>query len=464
MRVLVIDRSDRRPLALQIAEELRRRIMTGELAAGASLPPSRQLANDLGLARSTIVTAYEQLIAEGYVVARRGAGSFVSEAPAGRQARRVEPERRPRLAQRPHAMFAPGAPDMRLFPYHVWSRTAARALRAWPERSVAASDPFGDLELRRAIVQHLAEWRGVRAEPEQVLITAGSGNGLEICIAALAARDRPIALEDPGYPEVRRFVERLGCAIENLSVGPEGVGLPSGRPCMAVLTPSHQYPMGGAMPLARRLAFLNWAEAADAWIIEDDYDSEFRYSGAPIPALSALAGEDWARSGRVLYLGSFSKVFSTELRIGFLVLPADLIAKVGAAALAAGAKASAMPQPALARFMLDGDFHKHIRRVRRSYAERRAALMDALGASLAARIVNPAHRAGMHLALPMADLATERAALARADHYGLGMRSLSACAASENGVAGLRLGYCAHTPDEIYAQRRALRECASAAP
>ena len=215
------------------------------------------------------------------------------------------------------------------------------------------------------------------------------------------------------------------------------------------------------MPLKRSVEFLDWADAADAWIIEDDYVSEFRYSGAPIPALMGLATSNRADSGRVIYSGSFSKVFSNELRLGFLVLPERLVDGAAAALFAEGAKASLMPQRALARFMLEGHFHKHIRRVRRVYGERRVALIDALGPQLAESIVNSAHKAGMHLAL-LLDAAVERDALAQALGQGLAPRSLSACAEG-TGVAGLRIGFCAHTPEEIAAHGAVLRRCTEGA-
>ena len=237
MFAIAIDRTASTPLSEQISAEMRRRISQGELAVGLKLPASRQFAKDLGVARATVVMVYEQLVAEGYLTSKRGAGTYVCAAPTGLRSPRIKKRTTTPSPPPSSTLFAPGAPDMRLFPYAVWGRSAARALRLWPERSVVAEDPFGDIELRGAIAEHLAQWRGISAEPRQIVVTAGSGNGLEICVAALSRAERTIALENPGYPPLRSFARSLGLSVENLAVGPEGAEIPAPGAGLAVITP-----------------------------------------------------------------------------------------------------------------------------------------------------------------------------------------------------------------------------------
>jgi len=452
-----IDRQGAQPIFAQVYEAIRGRIVQGLLPEGARLPPSRSLAVELGLSRSTINAAYEQLVAEGYVAGRQGAGYFVRPmgevelaAPAERERAAPGRESRERAADAPFEPpkpLRPGVPDMRLFPYAQWARQVARAARASPEALVATADPFGDPELRAAISEHIAEWRGVVADPARIIVTAGSGDALEICIRTLAGRGERIGLEDPGYEPLRNFVSSLGLTPAWLDVDSEGARPPEGRgqpPGMVVLTPSHQFPLGGAMSPARRGAFLAWADAHEAWIVEDDYDSEFRYSGRPIPAMTGLDG-----GARTIYVGGFSKVFSTSLRIGYLVVPERLIDQAAATLRRFGVKASIAPQRPLAGFMEGGEFYRHIRRVRRIYNDRRRTLVDALARALGSdeRIVD--HQAGMLIRLDLPGHVDDRAIVRDAAALGLGPMALSAFYAGPTAARGLILGFCAFTDAEI---------------
>ena len=448
--VFSIDRASQMPVFQQVYEGLRERISTGAFVAGSRLPPTRSLAVELGVSRSTIVTAYEQLVAEGYVEGRQGSGYAVCNMGEVELAAKPAPALKPASAPKRTGPlpFSPGVPDMRHFPYRQWARCVARVARNEPEALITPVDLFGDLRLRQAICEHIYQWRGVRAVPEQVLITAGSGDALEICIRALAKPGDRIGLEDPGYPQIRNFVSSLGMRSLWLGVGQEGAELPPAtgarKPCLVVLTPTQQYPLGGAMTPGRRLEFLNWAERAGAWLIEDDYDSEFRYAGRPIPALASFD-----RNERTIYTGSFSKIFSNNLRLGYLVIPETLASTFADTLRRFGGKASIMPQRALATFFEDGEFYRHLRRVRRVYAERRRVLIDLLKSELGAdaRIEDP--QAGMQFVLSFPDDCDDRSLSAAAGAHGLSVSALSSYYASDRPRKGLVLGFCGFSTEEL---------------
>lgn len=445
-----IDRGSRKPVFAQLYEALRQRIEGGTVEVGDALPPSRVLAEELGLSRSTVVNAYDQLIAEGYAEGRRGSGLFVSTIGD------IESLPKPLVQQQktssaPAAVeslnpFQPGRPDMRLFPYRGWAQTVARIARTDPQALIDAPHAFGDSRLRAAIVRHLAEWRGVETTIDQVMITAGSGDALEICIRTLASKGDRVGLENPGYLPLRQFVQSLGMIPEWMSAVPNGVRLPttSNPPKLAVLTPSHQFPLGGAMSPSHRKAFTAWAEETKGWIVEDDYDSEFRYAGRPIPA---LAGFD--RSGRTIYVGSFSKIFSGGLRLGFLVVPRDLTHCFTETLEEYGTKASIAAQRPLAVFMEEGSFYRHLRRVRRIYAERRQCLLEGLRAGLGPDLEIADHQAGMQILVPMAEGVDDGKITARLAAKDIVVHPLSELYSGSQKKHGLVIGFCAYTPTEI---------------
>ncbi len=446
------------PLFEQICQALRRRITAGLLQPGDRLPPSRRLADELGVSRTTILSAYDQLMAEGFAASRRGSGVYVSEigeverragegaviaaAPPARGSRRALPARAPAPL-----LFHPGQPDMRLFPARAWGRCVAKLARSRPGALVGATHPFGDAELRAEICRYLAEWRGVVAAPEQILITAGSGDALEICLRALAG-NRPVALENPGYPPLAAHAAAMGLRVNWLAIDDHGAVPPSAaadpQPGLAVLTPSSQFPLGGAMPQARRNLFLNWAAEHDGWIIEDDYDSEFRYAGQPIPALASLGASE-----RVVYVGSFSKIFSSGFRLGFMVIPKALIPVIKASLALYGGKASIAAQRPLAMFMQSGEFYRHIRRVRRIYAERRALLIGLIGSAKPVPGTFTDHRAGMHITLHLPRSADDRSLSRLAAERGLACQALSSYFAAPPAARGLLLGFCGFTCEEL---------------
>lgn len=439
------------PLFQQVYESLGRRIMTGELASGARLPPSRELARELGVSRSTIVSAYDQLAAEGYIRARQGSGYFVCDIEPVRPpdvhgrtpANPPEPARSRHMHPRP---FAPGVPDMRLFPHAKWARHLSRTAKQSAEAMLSEEEGFGHPRLRAAIAGHLASWRGIAADPDRILITAGAGDALDLSLRVLASPGDGIGLERPGYRPMLNLAQLYNLRPEWLDVEEEGAALPGEAAGVKtiILTPSHQFPLGGAMSTGRRLAFLQYAARNDSIVIEDDFDSEFRFSGRPIPAMASL---DDGR--RVVYVGSFSKIFSSGLKIGFMVLSEHLVGDFNTALRKYGSRASVAPQLPLATFIEEGEFHRHIRRMRRIYGERREAFVGMLHKELgnAARFSdNPA---GMQIALELADgvddVALSQAALAA----GVACSPLSTYYDGPRRKKGLLTGFSAFSPEEM---------------
>lgn len=450
----VLDRRAPAPVSVQLAAHLRGLILRGAIGAGALLPSSRALAESLGIARSTVVVAIEQLAAEGFVSARQGFGVRVAGGVHPARARPEAPPARPPPAPRPGAPlpFAIGAVDAALFPRLAWSRALARAWRA-PGPALAPMlgriDPLGHWPLRQAIAAHMAEWRGVAADPAQIVITSGASESLGLLARALLAPGAAVAVEDPGHPPIRTALARAGARVVPLRVDAEGLDparLAARRALRAVLvTPSRQFPMGCVMPVARRLALLDWAARNGALVIEDDFDSEFRYRGTPLPALASLDG-----GARTVYLGSFGKVLSPALRISWMVLPEGALAAIRAALAEAAPQASLVPQPALAGLIAEGQLARHIRRARRAFAARQAALVRAAAIHLDQLLEVAPDTAGMHLVArlspPLARRMDDRAAARLAEAAGLSVVALSALARLRPAPQGLLLGFAGFPP------------------
>ena len=458
---LTLSHPDRGTLSEQIYAALRSRIVSGQLAAADRLPPSRKLATELGVSRTTVVTAYDQLVAEGFAEGRVGSGIYVSQlGQVENIAARVHPQTASSqtLAQNDHPRpFMPGQPDLRLFPHREWARCVARVSRMAPHSLVRTDDPFGDRSLRQEICRYLYEWRGLSASLSQVLITAGAMEGLELCARSLIPANDALLMENPCYPPLRNFAESLGIPIQWLEHDAQGAVPPATNrnnrnPALTVLTPSSQFPLGGAMPLARRNAFLTWAATRGAWIVEDDYDSEFRYAGRPIPALAGLDEQE-----RTLYVGSFAKVFSSGLRLGFVVIPTSLVTRFRETINRFGVKASAMPQRPLALLMRDGGYYRHIRRVRRVYSERRKQFIGLLRTHLGDCASFDDYQAGMHIAVRLPAHLLDTAIASEAERSGVSCIPLSSYYAGTGEGNGLVLGFCAYTPDEMQSAMIQLR-------
>jgi GntR family transcriptional regulator / MocR family aminotransferase len=412
------------PLHRQLYEELREAILTRRLAPGMRLPSTRTLASELGISRYTAVDAFRQLCAEGYLEGKVGAGTCVARtlpddllrpAPPATSAWRPLRERRPRSQRsdvqmalgRPllctrrgqprHSQpFQVGVPALDAFPGDHWGRLVARYARAMPVSMRGYQDPAGYAPLRRAIASYLAAARGVHCTAEQVIVVSGSQQGIALTAQVLLNPGEAVWMEDPGYLGAKGALLGAGARLIPVPIDAEGLEVEAGNArCpgarLAFVTPSHQCPLGVTMSLRRRLAVLEWAREAGAWIIEDDYDSEYRYVGRP---LAALQGLDTA--GRVIYSGTFSKVLFPALRLGYLVVPRDLLEAFTAARLFADMHPPPLEQAVLAEFMTEGHFARHIRRMRLLYAERQAALVETARSLSDWLDVRPSE-AGMHL-------------------------------------------------------------------
>jgi GntR family transcriptional regulator / MocR family aminotransferase len=464
--VLSIDPRSNTPLHRQLYDEIRAAVLGGRLSAGARLPSTRALAADLAISRNTAAGAFDQLLAEGYIEGRPGAGTFVAKelpeqllrvspgAPARTRHRAPAPElsRRGRmLASIPLAAatrdgasacaFRPGIPALDLFPRDLWARLAARLYRQSKVNLFSYGDPAGYPPLRRAIAEYLRAARGVNCSWEQVIVTSGSQQALDLAARVLLDPGDTAWVEDPGYLGVRGAWTAAGIRCAPVPVDAEGLSVVQGerlapRARMAYVSPSHQYPLGVTMSLARRMALLAWAQRRSAWIAEDDYDSEFRYAGRP---LAALQGLDTA--GRVIYIGTFSKVLFPALRLGYLVAPAAAVDAFVTARALADRHPPVLSQALVAEFLGEGHFARHIRRMRTLYAERQAALLAAARRDCAGLIeVSPAD-AGMHLVAWLPPRADDREASGRAAAAGISAPGLSAYSFSAPARPALLLGY-----------------------
>lgn len=445
-----LDRDSVTPIFEQIAAELRSRIMSGQVTADSHLPPTRSFAQQLGVSRSTIVTAYDQLVAEGYIHGRRGAG-FTVEKIGDVSLPSSMPV--PKLAEAPRRQshpFRPGEPDMRLFPHPAWGKAVSRVCRRSPEVLLDAAPRFGLPALREAIAQHVADWRGLDVDPGQIVVTSGASDGVEMSLRALCQRGETAALEDPGYWPLKEFVTTQGLEPEFLSVEEAGATLPK-RARVAILTPSQQFPLGGSMSPQRRHEFLRWAEENDAWLIEDDYDSEFRYAGRPIPALAGIDGS------RTVYIGSFSKIFSNTLRIGYAIVPHALLDRFAEVQRRFGSRASLVPQAPLAEFMQSGEFYRHLRRARRTYGQRRRFLIDALRRDFADVGNFTDHQAGMQIPFHLRDGISDQRIADAATRMQVEVEALSSYCHVDARYNGLLFGFCGFEEQEMSDSLRRIR-------
>jgi GntR family transcriptional regulator/MocR family aminotransferase len=456
-----LDKGSAQPLHVQLTGQLRELILSGRIMPGERLPASRVLAKELGVSRITVTTSMDQLVAEGYAEGRHGQGLFVvPDLPDkllkahGLEAGHVfEPLQR---AARAVVPFQPAALDDRLFPHEEWARLLERCWREQGRDGFSQLTPAGFGPLREAIARHLHEWRGLACQPADVIVTAGGADAVQLLVEVLALAGNKVVLEDPGYGLFHTMLKAADVTVLPQPVDDQGLDphrLPPAR--LAIVTPSRHYPLGSSMPLARRLDLLDWAGRHEAFIVEDDFDSEYRYRGTPLPAMMGLD-----QAGRVIYLGSFSKVFSPALRLGYLVLPPSLTPRFMAVLGARGAMASAVAQPALARFMASGRFATHIRRMRRIYAARQQALVAAAGTHLAGLLEVEPEAGGMHLAARLSPALAARmddVELSQlAGRNGLALKPLSSFCHGNARMQGVLLGYSGFDETELEAACRKL--------
>lgn len=444
------------PVYQQLVTRMRALILSAQVSPGTRIPASRTMAGRLAVSRVTVVSAMDQLVAEGYLDARRGSGLFVASDIPDKVLSVAAPENlRPVAAPSPEPMlpFQPASPDMRRFPHSDWARLFQRV---WsnPEKTLLSNpDIAGWWPLRVEIARHLRIWRAIECQPDQVIITSGAAEAMQLVAKTLLKPGENVAREDPGYGLFDDLLVRNGNNIHTIVVDNAGFDVQalmrSSRNFKCVITtPSRQYPLGITMPLARRLALLNWAEKHGAVIIEDDYDSEYRYIGQPVPALMSLS-----RQSSVIYLGSFSKVFSKSLRLGYMVIPQDMTERFAKTLGVAGSCAALVAQPVLARFMEQGQFAGHIRRMRRLYGERQKVFVALADEHLSNWLAFAPSDAGMQLvgymAPALAARFSDREICLNARKNGVVLQPLSASCSPENRHHGLLAGYAGFEEDEI---------------
>jgi GntR family transcriptional regulator/MocR family aminotransferase len=474
-----LDRRHATPLFRQIYRCIRDAILDGTLPPGARLPSSRSLAGQLSVARGTVELAYALLAGEDYVAARRAAGTVVNpglnpgpgRAPVpssrerGRSVRSAAEKRAgcPRFQDAPRDVasimparpFQVGLPALDAFPRKLWARLAAKRARGLSVLTMTAQDSAGYAPLRQAITGYLAIARAIRCSPEQVFITAGYQGALALVIRMMLAPGDAVWFENPGYFRAHDALAMAGAVIVPIPVDRQGfdtrVAIAQSRAArLAVVTPSHQCPLGVTLSLPRRIELLAWAAGTGAWIVEDDYDSEFRYYGHPLPPLKSL--DD---AGRVFYAGSFSKVLSPGLRLGYLVVPPSELDRFRRGAQLFAPSSSLLDQMIVADFMIEGHFARHLKRMRHLYAERREALVAALRTVFADKIAIDVPSGGMHVIARIAGRRSDIALAERAQHAGLAPFPLSSSATGRFTDSGLLLSFT-NVPVEA-AEREARR-------
>jgi GntR family transcriptional regulator/MocR family aminotransferase len=459
-----LDRSAGVPLHRQIYERLRRAILDGLLRPGQRVPSTRVLAAELEVSRLPVLTAYEQLLHEGYLQGRVGAGTFVSETLPDDAFRSVPLRSRSGTAPRPAATiraarserghathdlpykgglrpFRMSLPALDEFPHSTWARIVARHARALTPARMVYGDPAGVRKLRAAIAEHLRTARAVRCEAEDVLIVSGSQAALRVCAAVLLERGDRVAMEEPGYPLAHAAFGAGDAKLELVPVDTEGMNVDAlhalrARVRAAYVTPSHQYPLGVSLTAARRLALLDWAAYHGAWIIEDDYDSEYRYVSRPLGALQGMDSRQ-----RVIYIGTFSKVLFPALRVGYMVVPPALRQKFVDAREALDIFSPTLYQLALVDFLREGHFARHLRRMRSIYLRRRAALIDGLKRHCDGLLHVHNADAGLHITTFLAAGIDDVEVLEGMTARGLTATALSTCYAGPVSRSGLLLGF-----------------------
>jgi GntR family transcriptional regulator/MocR family aminotransferase len=475
-----IDASSNVALHEQIYRALRDVIVSGKLPTGARIPSSRMLSEELRVSRNTVLNAFEKLTSEGYLDSRVGGGTYVAPmlpdealsaqthvptqdtnevlipmSKRGMVLSRADVEWA--ITQRKPVPFRLGAPAIDSFPFDLWGRITAKILRTRSPQIFGYGEPSGYPRLRRAVASYLVSARGVRCEPDQVFIVEGSQVALDLSVRLLADPGDVAWMEEPGFPGARAVLQGNGATIVPVPVDNEGISVTEGKrlspkPRLIYVTPSHQFPLGVAMSPQRRNELIAFAAKKGAWILEDDYLSEFRYRGRP---LQALQGID--RDGRVIYMGTFSKMLFPAVRIAYVVVPRALIPAFTAARAVSGLHASTPTQAVLAEFMTEGHFVRHLRRMRNLYWERQQVLIKAAAQEFSGIMSLEPADAGMHLTGFLSRSVDDRSLSDAASVRGVETVPLSSCYLGASPRSGLLLGYTSVRPPLIW---RAARELA----
>ncbi len=481
---IALDPRRKIPLYRQLYEWFRRAILDGQLRPGQRVPSTRGLAAELKVSRIPVSSAYEQLQAEGYFETFVGAGTCVVRSipddalkpAAGKMrdaSRQVSKSQSPRRVSRRVALmrvpaqtwsnklvaFRVSLPALEHFPSGVWSKLVNRHSRRPTRQLMAYGDAMGYMPLREAIAEYLGAVRAVRCEPSQILVTTGSQLGLQLSAQVLLDPKDRVWIEEPGYPGARHALISTGAQLVPVPVDSEGLNVAKGirraRSARAVyITPSHQYPLGVTMTATRRMQLLNWVARSGAWIIEDDYDSEYRLGGRPIPSLQGLD-----TGARVIYVGTFSKVMFPALRLGYVVVPKDLEDAFFTARDATDQFSSTLYQAVMTDFIREGHFARHIRRMRILYMERRTALVEAVQKQMGDNLEVIGAEAGMHLVALLPRGVSDVEVSKKAAELGISAMPLSTCYLTPPARGGLILGYGGTDAQQIHDGVQKLRMC-----
>jgi GntR family transcriptional regulator/MocR family aminotransferase len=481
--VIAVDRKASRPLHKQIYDAYRSMIVARNFGAGQQIPSTRALAAELLISRIPVLTAYSQLLAEGYFEARPGAGTFVCSSlpdqltPSDRGSTRSIDVRSGSRSLSRRAMALPpyeglpwarglGAfnvsqPAFDQFPFQIWSRIVMRHCRSPHAGELHYGGPLGSERLRQAICAYLRTARAVRCDPHQVMVVTGSQQALEITTRVLLDGRSAAWVEEPGYWLTRQVLTAAGCRPVPIRVDNEGLDVALAvKKCRkakaAFVAPSHQYPLGATMSASRRLQLLAWAQTSGSWVVEDDYDSEYRYGNMPIASLQGLD-----RNSRVIYIGTFSKTLFPSLRLGYLVIPADLVDRFAAVRYAMDISPPHFFQAVLTDFMNEGHFARHIRRMRQLYAQRRSALVGALQREFGSALEILGSEAGMHLAVVFPKGLRDQEVAARAAREKLWLWPLSPAYLGDTPRHGFILGFGNTTAEEMPKSVRQLKKVLS---
>jgi len=471
--LIELNRADDEGLVAQLTSQLRGLIASRRLAKGRALPSSRRFAGDLGVSRNTVTYAFEQLAAEGYIEASHGrrpvvtidgGGSVEGTAATASSVRSAKPQLSPwasKLKQTDWPMsyqaqfkpLRPGHGDAREFPNEVWARCLRRSAVRAGKRELG---PVNRTRLREALAHYLASSRGVRATADQILILPSAQAALTLIAAVLLTPGDDVWVEDPGYPGAAAAFRASGARVTGMRLDEQGMQrMPEmAAPKLIFMTPSHQHPTGRLMSLARRTAFLRSSRPGKTWIVEDDYDGEFHYDSRPVPALQGLDAH-----GCVFYVGTFSKAMTSDIRLGYLVVPAAMVSTLEIAQRHIGLIASSHIQEALAEFIADGHFLAHLRRVRRLYHARRDHLVDGLERHLGEVLSVEVPSGGIQLVARLKRARADQAAVKRLVDAGVETRALSSLALGKPRDHGLLLGFAAWRESEISAALRTMASC-----
>jgi GntR family transcriptional regulator / MocR family aminotransferase len=465
------------PLFRQVYLGLRQAIFSGTFRANSRLPSTRDLADQLGISRTVVLLAYDQLLAEGFVAGRRGSGTYVAQGIAS--SRLVTSKKSTRLplskfgSAAEHAApaldfqarrlpfhrydFASGRSesDIETFPFETWRRILLRRARKAPVVELEYGPAAGSPGLREAICGHLRRSRAVVCDPSEVIVVNGSQQALDLIVRVLLERGDRVAIENPSYQGTRAILLAAGARLHPVQVDREGLNpakLPD-RARICFVTPSHQFPTGAILPLPRRLALLDWARRKNSVIVEDDYDGEFRYEGQPLESLQGLDSE-----GRIIYVGTFSRTVFPALRVGYLIVPKSLAAAFIAAKWLNDQHSATLEQQTLAEFITSGAYERHLRRLRRRNAARRSALLEAITKYLRDRVEVTGDGSGAHIVLWPRKRLSEAIVVTEAASRGVGISGISRYFLKQPSRTGIMLGYCRMKEEEIREGIRRLGE------